>query len=125
MSKNKIKDGDSFFDLTEGTSRKEEGKNLTAENRKFLLTKARAIAVLIANSRPSKLVNADDVQKALMEQGYEPAQLGNAAGSIFRGEMWLKRGYENSKRKTNHARVIMSWEYIPSKDIKNLQKELF
>ncbi len=57
-------------------------------------------------------VNADQVQQKLAEAGYKSTDLGNAAGSLFRGKAWQKAGTTKSARFGNHAREITNWKYI-------------
>lgn len=105
-----------LFDSLEGKHRKEEGVSLASNNRKAILQQARKCAKLIAISRPSRTVTADDVQKALLAAGRTPGELGNAAGGIFRGKMWEYAGVEKSARSTNNSRRICVWKYIPEND---------
>jgi hypothetical protein len=78
---------------------------------------AYAVARRIAESlgKANKFVTADDVQAELLKQGYTSADLGNAAGPLFRkSKSWKDTGKTvNSKRKGAHSRKITVWEYIP------------
>ena len=98
------------FDLAEGEEAKEEGMELAADNRAGVLAVARHLAVVIA--RRQGRVSADDVQFAMIDRRYDPAMLGNAAGSIFRGKQWRQIGREKSQRVSNHARWVFVWELV-------------
>ena len=98
----------SLFDLAEGIQARETGKGFAAVNRATILRNARAVATWVAESRPGRCVSADDVYRYLSPE--QSSQLGNAAGSLFRGDQWENTGRrKQSKRITNHARWIMIW----------------
>jgi len=98
----------SLFDLSEGVKARETGKSLAAVNRATILRNARAVAIWVAESRPDRCVSADDVYRYLSSE--QSSQLGNAAGSLFRGSRWENTGRrKQSKRISNHARWIMIW----------------
>jgi len=103
---------DNLFDETESKLAKEQGMGLAASNRDWVLRQARNAAAEIANSRESKCCTADDVARAMLKLGYLPAQLGNAAGSVFRGNRWRFTGrWIPSTRVGNHARMIRVWQF--------------
>lgn len=79
------------------------GMEMAAEARADALAYARAVAFRLG--RGGAPVTADDVQAVLIEQNID---LGNAAGSIFRGA-WELFGYTKSTRVSNHGRVIGVW----------------
>ena len=96
----------------DGRPARDKGMQLAAAaaNRQTILARARAIAVSIASRRPARTVNADDVYRVLIREGYDVEKLGNAAGSIFRGPMWeFTNQRKQSVRISNHARQIMIW----------------
>ncbi len=98
-----------FFDPDEGERRKKAGKELAAEKHAYVLSVAQRIVVAVARSRAMRQATADDAQAALRDAGYNSGDLGNAAGSIFRGALWERVGYTKSRRPSNHARVIGIW----------------
>lgn len=73
---------------------------------------ARKLAVEIAKRDPRRLVNADKVQDELVTLGYTSADLGNAAGALFRGKNWKYVSMKKSTRKGNHLRDIKVWQYL-------------
>jgi hypothetical protein len=98
----------SLFDLPEGIKAGEAGKGLAAVNRATILRNARAVAIWVAERRADRCVSADDVYRHLSSE--QSRQLGNAAGSLFRGSRWENTGRrKQSKRISNHARWIMIW----------------
>jgi hypothetical protein len=95
-----------LFDLPEGERRKELGMAHSRFTHEEVLLLARAIAKLHAFRHGT--VTADDVQKELIKRGLPP--LGNAAGSLFRGDQWEFTGqWVKSHRVTNHARQNRTW----------------
>ena len=98
------------FDLAGGMALREAGKHLAASKRAYVLSYARTMALAIAKSRPDRCVTADDVYRQLALLGHDMALLGNAAGSLFRGNRWEWTGQrKQSLRISNHARWIMVW----------------
>jgi len=95
------------FNLFEGERRKEEGISRAVDKRADDLKIAQAIARKIAMQHPDRECHADLVQWELMDLGIN---LGNAAGSIFRGTDWEFTGrWVKSIRVTNHASVRRVW----------------
>ena len=97
------------FDLLEGDTRKEEGINTVSKNRQQILQLAKRIAV--AFGKRKGYCTIDVVMNTLIEWGYSPAQLGNAAGAVFRDKHWKFSNTTKSKRVSNHARPITVWNY--------------
>ena len=96
--------------MTEGERLKAEGMAKAAINRASALSAARALAKSIGHR--DRYVTADDVHHCLFD--YQKEDLGNAAGSIFRGPTWKFTGrWLKSTRASNHARMIRVWEYVP------------
>ena len=55
-------------------------------------------------------VTADDVHREMIRDGYNPAELGNAAGSLFRGKDFEFRGeWQKSHRVSNRAHCNRIW----------------
>lgn len=97
------------FDIAAGELARDKGQAKAAVTRAELLELARDVARQIAMSRSERTVTADDVLKRLSDMGYEPGELGNAAGSIFKGGQWAFVDRVKSERVSNHARWIMVW----------------
>ena len=75
------------------------------------LSVARNLAMSLAKQNPYKKVTIDWVQDELAKQGYTSADLGNAAGSIFRGPFRNTGTTVKSLRAGNRKRRITVWEY--------------
>lgn len=86
---------------------KQEGMTAAAVSRVELLQAAQEIAVQLAQQHGE--VTADDVQAVLIQWGHHPSELGNAAGSIFKGKHWVFVRFCESTRVSNHKRVIRAW----------------
>jgi len=84
-----------------------------AKRRGRVLERARAIADRVASSNPEGIVTADQVLEGLAVEGVAAAELGNAAGSIFRGGSWECVGWRTSERKSNHGRALRAWRKRP------------
>jgi len=99
------------FDLDQGRKLRDAAKLLAATKRAYVMSYARMLAVTIAKSRPDRCVTADDVYRQLALLGHDLTLLGNAAGSLFRGDRWEFTGErKQSVRISNHARWIMVWK---------------
>lgn len=98
--------------LEEGIALKEAGLALARTNKQMLLSLCRNELVRIAFTRDDLTATADDVQGYLESIGYTSADLGNAAGSLFRQKCWKFTGeWSPSSRKTNHAHSNRVWRY--------------
>jgi len=75
------------------------------------LEAARSLAVSLAKQNPAKTVTIDWVQDELTKQGYTSADLGNAAGIVFKGEHFKNTGTAKSVRPGNNRRRITVWQY--------------
>jgi D-serine deaminase-like pyridoxal phosphate-dependent protein len=109
-----VTDEYSLFDVMAGEEARDVGKEQAALVRQQMLAEARSIAISIASSRRSRLVTIDDVQRELLRRGnYTTEDLGNAAGSVFRGSAWKFTGrWYKSMRITNHARHVRIWQLL-------------
>jgi hypothetical protein len=98
------------FDSEEGEKRKEEGlaQAQLSLPRKQLLEMARLYAISIAVQRG--FVTYDDVFIQMFRDGLNPADLGSAAGSVFRGDFIFTGQWQKSARVSNHARVNRVWK---------------
>lgn len=97
-----------LFDSQLSEQAKETGMNQAAEAKKALLKYARELAIKLASG--GKEISADDVQKALYEQGINIHALGNSAGSLFAGKQWEWTGRRiKSIRQHAHANEIKIW----------------
>src|SRR5260370_34039583 len=75
-----------------------------------LLRMLRPALIVIALSRSERIATADDASRWLAEHGYEPGALGNAAGSLFRGDNWKLVGYRPSERTSRHRNRVGVWQ---------------
>ena len=71
---------------------------------------AKHLAVQLAKQNP--FVTSDDVQAELVKLGYKSTDLGNAAGTLFKGDQWTVVGTQASKRPEARGRTIKQWQYI-------------
>lgn len=88
---------------------KREGLGAAVWSRKELLWKVKEALKQIALSRSSRTASADDGQEWLMAHGYQPSDLGNAAGAMFSGKEWECVGRIYSTRVSRHANEIRLW----------------
>lgn len=86
---------------------KEEGMHAAKVSRAKILAVAKELAEQLAIRHG--VVNIDDVQAVLIQWGHHPSELGNAAGSVFRGEQWECVGFVASNRVSNHTRFVRNW----------------
>jgi hypothetical protein len=101
-----------IFDAIASAEAKEAGMLQAADNKAGLLTFARTLAVEVAKARPDRCISADDVQAALVARGVSDHALGNAAGSLFRGEGWTFTGrYVQSARVGAHRNLLRVWRW--------------
>ena len=100
-----------LFSIAEGDRLKREGMERAADARQGPLKQARRMARFLAQ-QGRLLVTIDDV----IEYGFPEltaAELGNAAGSVFKEKCWrLTAQRVKSRRASNHAREIKVWEYV-------------
>jgi hypothetical protein len=98
------------MDLFAGMEARDKGIEHAAECRNELVEQVRAHLSLLARSRGNRCVTADDFEHVLALMGKTNADLGNAAGVIFRTESWEFTGaWTPSQRKSNRARYIRVW----------------
>jgi hypothetical protein len=97
-----------LFDAAESERRKDAGMALAAASREAILEVARERARFVAREHGE--VSMDDVAAALVVSGYDPADLGNAAGSVFRGSEWVWTGrFVRSSRVASHSNLLRVW----------------
>jgi hypothetical protein len=97
-----------LFDLNEGNRLRVTGSILARDSRSELFAIARGLAVNLA--REHGTVSYDDVYREMVASGMSPELMGNAAGSLFRGNEFQFTGqWKRSERISNHARVIRVW----------------
>lgn len=101
-----------------GEERRDRGMELAAERRAGALAKAQSFAKHLA-TQEQKTVTASDVRQAMESAWaagygqYTWEDLGNAAGSIFRGKQWRHTGrYEKASHEHSHARRVGVWEWV-------------
>jgi preprotein translocase subunit YajC len=101
----------SVLEQVTGARAKYAGQSAAISKNSEVYRIAKDIAVELG--RNWKQVNIDMVQGVLVGRGYKAADLGNAAGAIFRGENWKNAGTTYlSRRESNHARKITVWQYV-------------
>jgi hypothetical protein len=100
-----------LFDYAETLRRKEYGMARAAAARPELLAAAQDFAHRIAVSKGS--VTADDVAFRMAQVGMDYAELGNAAGSVFRGKFEWTGQVVPSERASTHGRAIKVWRIKP------------
>lgn len=89
---------------------RDEGLGAAAWSRRELLVQVRAALVSIALARPGKTATADDGQKWLVSRGYQPGDLGNAAGAMFLSAEWEFTGqWVPSDRVSRRANMLRVW----------------
>lgn len=99
--------------VMEAERRKVQGMEQAVSSKRHIFDLAKDLAVNIAARHPSKEITADEVQIALINYGYDPSDLGNAAGALFRGKQWSFTGeWRKSIRITNHRRQNRVWRLI-------------
>jgi hypothetical protein len=96
-----------LFDAAEAERRKEAGMARAAAARPALLAIARDVARHLAVVRGA--VTSDDVAYHMTELGHHYDDLGNAAGSVFRGGFEWTGEVRTSERASTHGRVIRVW----------------
>jgi translation elongation factor EF-Ts len=98
-----------MFDKHAAERAKASGMKQAADGTRDFLDYARGVAREIAAKQPSG-ITADDVQQALVERGHNIHQLGNAAGSLFRGPEWIFTGERRrSVRIHAHSNELKVW----------------
>lgn len=98
--------------LAEGRSLRDEGKALAAEVRAATLKHAQGVAKELSAddlAEDQRGITIDDVRDHMLYDGDNPNDLGNAAGSVFKGKGWKRVGSVQSKRPAAHARWISVW----------------
>ena len=112
-----VKDGSTShqltFNLGQALERKAAGMDDAANARRPALEVARQAAIAAASSRPDKTATADDAYRGLLAAGYLAADLGPAAGCLFRGKNWTYTGRrKRSARVSNHGRAVRIWQLV-------------
>ena len=96
-----------LFDIAYAVTLQEEGMAKAAAAKPELLAKAQDCARRIARIRGT--VTSDDVAAMMANGGFDYAELGNAAGSVFRGNFEWTGQVIKSHRPTTHGRAIRVW----------------
>lgn len=98
-----------LFDGKRSRAAKARGMAKAAAHHNELLEIARHVAEAIARCGDGT-ANMDQVCIQLMIMDYNPADLGNAAGSVFKGNQWEFTGERvKSSKVSSHAREIKTW----------------
>ena len=100
------------FDAQLGDLLKRVGMEAAALCRADALRMAREGVRRAALGRECRTATADDAYAYLEQVGMPLGILGNAAGSIFRGDEWVSHGHTFSERTSNHRRQIRVWKLI-------------
>jgi len=100
-----------LFDGRKARAAKARGMARAAAHHNGALGVARDIAKAIAGAYMGDgTVNMDQVAQGMMMAGFNATDLGNAAGSVFKGDEWEFTGrYVKSQRVSAHARDIKVW----------------
>lgn len=96
-----------LFDAVDARARKEAGMALAARNNPELLAFAQQVAREHAVLHDT--VTSDDVAAAMHFYGKDWESLGNARGSVFRGQFEWTGAVVASRRPSTHARMIKVW----------------
>jgi hypothetical protein len=96
-----------LFDYAQSIQERDKGIKTATSGREQALARARSIAKMIAQINGN--ITADDVRREYEYRGGSWEDLGNAAGSIFKGKQWQCVGFENSTVTTSHARALRVW----------------
>ncbi len=97
-----------LFDYAQSIQERDKGMELASNKRQNALLGCKLIAISIAQIKGK--ATADDVRKEYEYRGGNWSDLGNAAGSIFKGKQWQCVGFENSTVTTSHARALRVWK---------------
>jgi hypothetical protein len=104
-----------LFDAAESQRRKEIGCELAAAARKQKLQVAQEIANELAKQHGS--VHMDMVAAEMLSRGCDPNELGNAAGTIFKGKQWMWTGeFVASHRVSRHSGLLRVWRKTTQQD---------
>ena len=99
-----------LFDALLERHNKDSGMMAAVMAKGELLEVARSCALHLVSQHPFNSCTSDDVAGEMQRRGYDYTELGNAAGSIFKGKQWEFTGrYIPSKRPTAHKRDIKIW----------------
>lgn len=98
------------FDWREASRLQKKGMRLASDKRNELLSVAQQCAIEIG--RKQRFVTMDDVYKVMLTRDLQPAQLGNASGSVFKNQnMWIWNGQvQKSHRVSTHGHLQRLWE---------------
>lgn len=90
---------------------KDSGMSRAANAKRELLEIAKRLAREIA--RQAGTCNMDQVNQRLLSEGHDCNDLGNAAGSVFKGSEWVFTGQRiKSSKVAAHAREIKVWRLV-------------
>ena len=87
----------------EARKEREDALDLLEYTRVEYIEEARAVAKYLAKHRS---ITINDVrERCPVPEGINPVVL----GAVFRGDIWVKVGYQMSDRKVSHGRPIAQW----------------
>ncbi len=97
------------FDAAASEQAKQDGMQAAAVPAAEVLEFARSIARELAR-RHNQGITADDVVYEMTKRGYDQHCLGNAAGSLFRGEEWRFTGERRKSARVHaHSNELKVW----------------
>src|SRR5215472_16015410 len=105
------------FDPKKARAEREADMTLALESlgRQELVEVARDIAEEIARKRGG--VTADDYSRQMLQEGFDPNDLGPAAGCVFRDKRFKQSGeWRKSERVSNHASDLRIWVLMDAAD---------
>lgn len=98
----------SVWDAKAAREAAEDGMQTAAEHKASLLKHARKVAREVAIRKGE--ISMDDVARELQGQGVSIFALGNAAGSVFRGDEWeFCNRMVKSERAHSHGNLLRVW----------------
>jgi hypothetical protein len=98
------------FDAKRAEAGKRRGMSAAATARADLLAEVRVAMEALAMSRATRTADIDDAQRWLVAHGHTSADLGNAAGSLFKCGPWELTGeWVASERVSSNRRRFQRW----------------
>lgn len=101
----------SLFDLIAAIELGERGIELAAGNHASAVWDAQQIAKELG--RRQRFVSMNDVNRRWAALGRRREELGNGAGSVFRGKCWRRTSQQvRAEHLESHGRWLPIWEYL-------------
>jgi hypothetical protein len=92
-----------------GEQLKLEGMTRAADNNGMILKLYQSTAERLG--RMGYPITIDTVHLELAIYGLGPVDIGNAAGSVFKGKDWERVGFRKADRFSSHARMLSLWKW--------------